>query len=260
MKTNGPARSVSERRDEQSEVLHLLPFLKNYGLSLCRKEDLADDLAQQTALKAIVNLNRFTPGSNMKAWLSTILRNEYFTHLRKRKREREWDDKYDNSVLMSTGLWTNKAENSVDYTRLLMLLACLPHEQMAAFIATCYLGMPYEEAAMRLSCAIGTVKSRVNRARQSLIGMMEDATLIHVELAQLKNATNLLAMDHPFYPIAKAYEELYAACDDVDTKPDGSGRVKATKREMLWRELVASGLLQDTEDNLPEFLEDYSNT
>lgn len=260
MKPNGHSRSVPERQKERNEIVQYRPQLKHYAVSLCKNSALADDLTQQTILLGLKFLHTFTEGSNMKAWLFTILRNEYFTHLRKKKREKEWSPKLENSIQYSTGFKANEAESTYDFRHLVLLLACLPPKQMDAVTAVGYLGLSYEDSALRLGCQVGTVKSRVSRARDDLASMMNGAVITRVKLSKLKTATKGFHPNHPYFPIAKAYEELFAACDDVDTKLDGSVSVKATKSEELWEDLVASGALDNPEEDLPEFLEDYSTT
>ena len=146
------------------DLLAAIPSLRAFGLSLTSRADRADDLVQETLMKAWKYHESFAAGTNMKAWLYTILRNEFYTQLRKRKREVEDAD----------GLYSNKVavhaeqEGHLDMADLTIALAKLPEDQREAIILVGASGFSYEEAAQICGCAVGTIKSRVNRARNRL--------------------------------------------------------------------------------------------
>jgi RNA polymerase sigma-70 factor, ECF subfamily len=146
------------------ELLSILPSLRAFAISLVGRHHEADDLVQDTIMKAWAKQEQFEMGTNMKAWLFTILRNELYSKLRKRGRE----------VQDSDGILTeNLAQHPAQYGALDMqdfqrALAQLPDEQREAIVLVGASGFSYEEAAEISGCALGTIKSRVNRARQKL--------------------------------------------------------------------------------------------
>lgn len=251
--TKGNGRLDPVRQSVTNELLASLPNLKAFAVSLTGNQAMAEDMVQETMVSAVANLHRFAPGTNMKSWLITILRNKYFSLYRKRRRESGWDDSYDNVSWLSTE--SNEAESSYDLNQLLRYIACLPADQSDALIAVGYLGMSYDEVAERLGFAVGTIKSRVNRARISLRSMMEETVLKSVSLSSLKTATSRVPKSHPYYPIAAAYEELYAECSDV-IDADATITTNLSTGDKLWEELVASGALDEGEGSLEDLMHD----
>ena len=148
----------------RSDLVKTIPSLRAFAISLTQNNDRADDLVQETLVKAWDKHESFQPGTNLKAWLFTILRNEFYSQMRKRGRE----------VQDSEGLFTeNLAQHPSQYGSLDMqdfrkALEKLPEEQREAIILVGASGFSYEEAADICGCALGTIKSRVNRARQKL--------------------------------------------------------------------------------------------
>jgi RNA polymerase sigma-70 factor (ECF subfamily) len=254
---NGNRTAVLLMRERlKKEMLETLPGLRAFAISLCGNVDRAEDLVQEAFLRGIANLHSFEPGTNMSAWLFTILRNHFRSEYRKRRREVEdADGHYAESLTVNPG-----QEHALDLEQMLMYLACLPVEQSDALIAVAYLGMSYEEAAERLECAIGTVKSRVNRARMLLPQLMEETVVNKVDLARLKHATQGIPKNHPYYPIAEAYVELYSDSLGVSSgHTNGSHDGEISKKERAWQELVASGALDHEQgaDDMPDFLQNY---
>jgi RNA polymerase sigma-70 factor, ECF subfamily len=153
----------------RDDLLAAIPSLRAFGLSLTSRGDRADDLVQETLMKAWKYHESFTAGTNMKAWLYTILRNEFYTQLRKRKREVEDAD----------GLHSNKVavqgeqEGHLDMADLTAALSKLPEDQREAIVLVGASGFSYEEAAKICGCAVGTIKSRVNRARNKLAELLQ---------------------------------------------------------------------------------------
>jgi RNA polymerase sigma-70 factor, ECF subfamily len=153
-------------------MLAQLPTLRAFAYSLCSNFDRADDLVQETLLKAWQHLDKFEEGTNLRAWLFTILRNSYFSELRKKRREVE-----DVDGKMTDALSVAPAQlGHLDMQDFRKALTTLPDEQREALILIGAVGMSYEEAAGVAQCAVGTIKSRVNRARTKLaerMGMTE---------------------------------------------------------------------------------------
>ena len=153
----------------RTELLELIPFLRAFARSLCGHQETADDLAQETLVKAWQARGSFAPGSNLKAWLFTILRNQFYSDRRRAWRQAPWDQEAAERIPGSTGEQAWAAELS-DTAR---ALASLSDEQREALILVGAGGFSYEDAAAICRCAVGTVKSRVARARRSLMAVLE---------------------------------------------------------------------------------------
>jgi RNA polymerase sigma-70 factor (ECF subfamily) len=148
----------------RSTMLDAMPHLHKFAVSLCRDFDRANDLTQQTLLRACANIDKFKAGSNMIAWLFTILRNEYYSEYRKRRREIE-----DINGIYAESL-THEPDQiaSLEYNELRAALDELPDEMRRALILVGSDGVCYAQAARAFNCAEGTIKSRVHRARARL--------------------------------------------------------------------------------------------
>ena len=151
------------------QVTALLPALRAFGRSLCGDPARADDLVQDTVLKAWTNREQFQSGSNLKAWLFTILRNQFYSDRRRAWRQAPWDETAVERVPAARGEQTWAVQLS-DTAR---ALRSLPAEQREALILVGAGGFSYEDAARIANCAVGTVKSRVARARKALIASLE---------------------------------------------------------------------------------------
>lgn len=149
-------------------VLNAIPSLRAFAISLCGNVDRADDLVQETMLRALANIHSFQPGTNMSAWLFTILRNHFRSEYRKRRREVEdTDGSYAESLKSHP-----EQLGRVEFSEFREALAKLPADQREALILVGASGFSYEEAANICGCAVGTIKSRVNRARTRLAELM----------------------------------------------------------------------------------------
>lgn len=155
--------------DPREELVEHLPSLRAFAMSLTRNSATADDLVQETIVKAWTNIDKFQPGTNLRAWLFTILRNTFYSLRRKRSREvADVDGEY------AAGLSEKPAHDG----RLAMndfraAFAKLPDEQREALLLVGASGFSYEEAAHMCGCAVGTIKSRANRGRKRLAELME---------------------------------------------------------------------------------------
>ncbi len=135
-------------------------------MSLSGRHDKADDLVQDTVMKAWAKHDSFEPGTNMKSWLFTILRNEFYSQMRKRGREVQDSEGY-----FTESVATHPSQyGSLDLKDFRRALEQLPPDQREAIILVGASGFAYEEAAEICGCAVGTIKSRVSRARQRLAG------------------------------------------------------------------------------------------
>ncbi|MCF4099190.1 RNA polymerase sigma factor [Maritalea mediterranea] len=156
--------SQSQTAEFKRELLKCLPGLRGFAISLIGNHDRSDDLVQDTIVKAWANKTKFEPGTNMKAWLFTILRNEFYSQMRKKGREVQ-----DTDGAFTDSLSTHAAQlGSMDLHDFKKALSKLPDDQREAIVLVGASGLSYEEAAEICGCAIGTIKSRVNRAREKL--------------------------------------------------------------------------------------------
>jgi RNA polymerase sigma-70 factor (ECF subfamily) len=153
----------------RNDVVALIPALRAFAWSLSHNSADADDLVQDTLIKAWTHRDRFEPGTNLRAWLFTILRNTYYTNAIRRRREVADEDGKHAATLCSdpTQDW------SVAMRALQAALQQLPDEHREALILIGAAGLTYEEAAEICGCALGTIKSRVNRARARLLKLMD---------------------------------------------------------------------------------------
>lgn len=167
-------------QDVRDELVEHLPALRAFAISLTRNNAIADDMVQDTIVKAWTNIDKFQAGTNMRAWLFTILRNSYYSNRRKAKRE----------VADVDGVFTDSmAEKPAHDGRLQMrdfkvAFAQLPDEQRETLILVGASGFSYEEAAEMCGVAVGTIKSRANRGRKRL------AELMHLEDGQSTEMTD----------------------------------------------------------------------
>jgi RNA polymerase sigma-70 factor, ECF subfamily len=145
-------------------MLAAVPGLRAFAISLSGNVDRADDLLQEALLRAIAGIGSFQPGTNMSAWLVTILRNLFYSDYRKRRREVEdADGGYVNSLKSPP-----EQQGRVEFEEFRVALAMLPTNQREALLLVGASGFSCDEAAAICKCATGTIKSRVNRARTRL--------------------------------------------------------------------------------------------
>jgi RNA polymerase sigma-70 factor (ECF subfamily) len=149
-------------------LLAEIPNLRAFAMSLCGKSDRADDLVQEALVKAWAAQASFTPGTNLRAWVFTILRNVYFGELRKRRREVEDVDGAYAATLSVSG----EQDARVDFTDFQKALAQLSPDQREVLTLIGASGFSYEEAAEICGVAVGTIKSRLNRARAKLAELL----------------------------------------------------------------------------------------
>jgi len=156
----------------RDSLIKEMASLRAFAISLCGDRERADDLVQETLFKAWSHFDSFQEGTNLKAWLFTILRNTYFSERRKRKREVEdADGKYADRLVAPP-----EQHGHMDMQDFLKALSSLPDDQREALVLIGAAGFSYEEAAEISGCAVGTIKSRVNRARNRLGDMLHLVT------------------------------------------------------------------------------------
>ena len=156
----GPNVSNSLR----DELLSVIPSLRAFALSLTKTGDRADDLVQETVMKAWNKFHLFQEGTNLKAWLFTIMRNEFYSQMRKRGREVQDSE----GVLASQLAIHPEQQGHMDLEDFRAAVEALPSDQREALMLVGANGFSYEEAAEIAGVAMGTIKSRVSRARARL--------------------------------------------------------------------------------------------
>ncbi|MBX5179827.1 sigma-70 family RNA polymerase sigma factor [Rhizobium lentis] len=161
-----PALHCKEKSAIEREIVELTPALRAFARRFLRSDDDIDDLVQETLLKALNSLHLYQPGTSLKSWLFTILRNTFCTNYRRKKREPAgMDAAMEQVAIAPTQEWVLREHElqraltrlSDDRRRALTLVAA---------------GTSYEDAAKMCGCRIGTLKSRVSRARECLIAML----------------------------------------------------------------------------------------
>ncbi len=167
-KSSPSPRRVSNAMDAEKpsfkrELLSTLPSLRAFAVSLSGRHDKADDLVQDTVMKAWAKQDSFEMGTNMKAWLFTILRNEFYSQMRKRGREvQDTDGAFTERMAVHPSQY-----GIMDLGDFRRALDQLPDDQREAIILIGASGFSYEEAAEICKCAIGTMKSRVSGPHQA---------------------------------------------------------------------------------------------
>ena len=157
----------------QDAMIRTIPQLRAFAKALCGHADAADDLVQDTLLRAIAKIDSFKPGTNMRAWLFTILRNHFCNEYRKRRREVTNSDGF----FVSTMTAQPEQDGHMQLAEFRDALAQLPDDQREAVILVGGAGLSYDEAAEICRCPVGTVKSRANRGRMRLAELMSIESL-----------------------------------------------------------------------------------
>lgn len=154
-----------------------MPYLRAFALSLSGSISVADDLVQETLVKAWSHADSFEQGTNFRAWLVTILRNTYFNQYRKLSREVQDSDNVHAEQIAVGG----EQESSVSMRDMQRAINLLPPDQREILLMIGVTELSYEEAAQICNIAVGTVKSRLNRARArlaELLGLTGDAPVM----------------------------------------------------------------------------------
>lgn len=167
---DGDARSNPALEKEfKNDLVALIPHLRAFARTLTGNAAAADDLAQDAMLKAWDARQSFQMGTNMKAWTFMILRNQFYSDKRRSWRSTQLDQEAAERTLVAV----DDPSSTLELDELRQAIAQLPHEQREALILVGAGGFAYEEAAAICDCAVGTVKSRVSRARRALQDIME---------------------------------------------------------------------------------------
>lgn len=157
----------------EESIIAETPKLTRFARRRCGKADLADDLVQETLMRALTNREKFTPGTNIGAWLITILRNTHLNHIRKHKREQVglnegWENTQSSPASQEDHLTLVEVSNAMD---------ALSSDHRDVLMSAAVDGRSYEEVAKLCNCPVGTVRSRLSRARSSLSDSMNHLPL-----------------------------------------------------------------------------------
>ena len=155
------------------ELTGVVPHLRAFARGLCGRPDMADDLVQETLMKAWAAQERFEPGTSMRAWTFVILRNAYLTDMRRNRFRGEYDENVAERILTAPA----SQEEPIHLSDMHRALLTLPPERREALLLVGAGGFSYEEAANICGCAVGTIKSRVGRARAALNAMLADGDI-----------------------------------------------------------------------------------
>ena len=187
---NAPAPRPPADDEFRRELVQLIPHLRAFARTLCGDPTAADDLAQDAMMKAWDARRSYQMGTNMKAWTFMILRNQFYSEKRRSWRQTQLDQDAAERTLMAVD--DPSARVALDELRL--GLGMLPPEQREALILVGAGGFAYEEAAEICGCAVGTVKSRVSRARRALHAILEEGAYEH-DGAAAGDAMNAILAD-----------------------------------------------------------------
>jgi len=191
----------------KQQLGQVIPHLRAFGRSLSGSRALADDLVQETLMKAWAARQRFQAGTNMRAWTFIILRNLYLSQMRRARFKGEWDDLVADRILAAPA----SQDRHVELGDMQRALLHLPQPQREALILVGAGGFAYEEAAEICGVAVGTIKSRVARGRVALETIMNDNSL--PSRRTHSNEPGMTALD----TIMSEVDELSRHHDDGDS-------------------------------------------
>jgi len=166
-------RTALSDEEFKAQLAQVIPHLRAFGRSVSGSRDLADDLVQETLMKAWAARRRFEAGTNMRAWTFIILRNLYLSQMRRARFKGEWDDLVADRILAAPA----GQDKQVELGDIQRALLHLPQPQREALILVGAGGFAYEEAAEICGVAVGTIKSRVARGRVALEALLSGGTL-----------------------------------------------------------------------------------
>jgi RNA polymerase sigma-70 factor, ECF subfamily len=164
-----PQPSREEDRVFRDNLVAIIPSLRSFARGLCGNRELADDLAQDAMTRAWAARSSFQPGTNFRAWMFMILRNQFYTTLRKNSRIVSWDPELAERTLVMDA----NQHDRINVADVAAALQKLPAEQREVLMLIGANGVSYEEAATIMGCAIGTIKSRLARGRIALAALID---------------------------------------------------------------------------------------
>ena len=169
-----PALKEHESAAPQAEIVELIPALRAFARTFYRETNEADDLVQETLTRALSSLHQFRPGTSMKSWLFTIMRNAFYTKIRVETREAPGaaDCVSLRPAADATQEWSARGRE------IEQAIQRLPEQQREVLMLIGVLGVSYDEAAGICGCAMGTIKSRLNRARFRLLEELGETSAV----------------------------------------------------------------------------------
>lgn len=167
------AITPAPERNTEDEVLELIPKLRAYARALTRDVNDADDLVQETLLKALSNIDSFQPGTMLRAWLYTIMRNTFHTNIRKRQREKPGVE----DCVSERPVSLPDHDRVIQSKQVMAAIRTLPDHYRETLVLVVMLGQSYQEVAQICGIGMGTVKSRVNRARKLVMEQIDPDAL-----------------------------------------------------------------------------------
>jgi RNA polymerase sigma-70 factor (ECF subfamily) len=179
----------------KADLTQLIPHMRAFARTLCRDATLAEDIAQDALARAWTARASFQPGTNFKAWLFMILRNGFYSHTRRSWRSQSLDQTMAENTLVAV----TSASGRLELDELRRAMNMLPDDQREALILVGAGGFSYEETAEICGAAVGTIKSRVSRARARLVELMEQGQLIedgHLPDAAMADILSRLPVRH----------------------------------------------------------------
>jgi RNA polymerase sigma-70 factor, ECF subfamily len=205
------------------EIVQSLPQLRAIAGRMARDRALADDLVQETVLRALLHADQFRPGTNLKAWLATILRNSFFNVKRSEKRLAQL------AARLPSGSAVTRCEQEghVELLELRGAFAALPAAQREALALVGARGFSYQEAARLAGCGVGTIKSRTSRARSSLRKVLDDggsavgseaASVVQVTRLVSRTATEAAQMPLRYAAWTADLEEILPHLSEIESK------------------------------------------
>jgi RNA polymerase sigma-70 factor (ECF subfamily) len=150
-------------------LVAIVPALRSFARGLCGWRDMADDLAQEAITRAWAARDSYTPGTNFRAWIFVILRNQFYSTIRKDSRMTSWDPEVAERLLVEAPA----QQDGIHVSDVAKALQKLPTEQREVLLLIGASGASYEEAAEIIGCAIGTIKSRLARGRKALSQLID---------------------------------------------------------------------------------------
>jgi RNA polymerase sigma-70 factor, ECF subfamily len=163
--------SVAADEAFRDQLVAMIPQLRSFARGLCGWRDMADDLAQDTMTRAWSARASFTPGTNFRAWMFMIMRNQFYTSIRKSNRTTSLDPE----VAERTLVQMPDQQHHIHVADVAKALQKLPFEQREVLLLIGANGVSYEDAAEIIGCAVGTIKSRLARGRRALAVLIDGA-------------------------------------------------------------------------------------
>lgn len=164
------AQEPAQQDGASDDIVSYIPSLRAFARSLCRRDQDPDDLVQETLLRAIEYAHRYRPGTNMRAWLFRIMRSRFYNNIHRVKRETTGAAECASALPQTPP----SQESSLQFTEMVAVLEQMPSHYRSALVLVTVLGESYASAAEILDCDIGTIKSRISRARSMLRRVLEE--------------------------------------------------------------------------------------